>query len=638
MRSLLKNGANGKEPRFEAIFKAEPECVKVLDRSGRILQMNPAGLDILEAKTSDEVIGRAMFDFIAPSQLDEVRRCFFKVLKRESVICSFEVIGLRGARHWMESHMVAMQMNGHPMEVLAVTRDITRERNAEEALRASEERFRLIVENCNDLIAELTLDGYFVYASPSFESSLGIKPGQVISLNLRRWVHGEDLPLIERLFETTAAAMTFRFQHATGEWLWMEASSRRFRDSTGAERLTLIMRDVTHRIESKEAQALMETRLQQAQKMEALGTLAGGIAHDFNNILAAIIGYTELARLTIPTDNPAFETLSETLKASNRATDLVRQILTFSRQKEHEREVMQITPVVCEVGKLLRAALPASIAIHTIVAPGLPNILADASQIHQVLMNLGTNAAHAMRKQGGVLEIVVGKYLVKEGSVRTSAALNPGWYLRLVVRDTGEGMTPDLMRRIFEPFFTTKLAGEGTGLGLSVVHGIVKAHDGAISVTSEPGMGSSFEIYLPAVEDGLMSSGGGREIPKGNGEKVLYIDDELALCRLVEHSLTRCGYKGVTREDPVEALRMFIEDPTSFAVVVTDFTMPKMSGLELIAEIHKISPGLPVVVTTGFTGGLDADALKISGVTEVLAKPFTMQRLAECLHRVVRSD
>jgi PAS domain S-box-containing protein len=510
-KAVNRNG----DPRFEAIFKAEPECVKVLDGAGRILQMNPAGLGILEAKSSEEVIGRNMFDFVAPAQHEEVRQCFSKVFKRENVTCAFEVIGLHGSRHWVESHMVAMQVNGDPVEVLAVTRDITKERQAEKALRASQER------------------------------------------------------------------------------------------------------------------------LQQAQKMEALGTLAGGIAHDFNNILAAIIGYAELARMSVPADNSACEAIDETIKAAGRATDLVRQILTFSRQQEHERKVIQLTPIVCEAGKLLRAALPASVEIRTIIASGLPNVLADATQIHQVLMNLGANAAHAMRRQGGVLEIVFGKILVSEKNARANIGLNPGMYLRIIVRDTGEGMRPEVIQRIYEPFFTTKPVGEGTGLGLAVVHGIIKAHDGAISVSSQPGMGSSFEIYLPAVEDGAVSSGGGREIPQGNGEKILYVDDEVALCRLVEHSLERCGYVGVTRADPVEALRVFIENPNSFAGVITDFTMPKMSGLELAAEIRKIAPEMPVVITTGYSGSLDAEALKLSGVKDVLAKPFTMQRLAETLHGVL---
>jgi signal transduction histidine kinase len=398
-----------------------------------------------------------------------------------------------------------------------------------------------------------------------------------------------------------------------------------------------VTRDITKERQVEKALRASQERLQQAQKMEALGTLAGAIAHDFNNILAAIIGYAELARMSIPADNAAFEAINETIKAAGRATDLVRQILTFSRQQEHERKIIQITPIVCEVGKLLRAALPASIEIHTIIASGLPNVLADATQIHQVLMNLGTNAAHAMRKHGGVLEIVVGKILVSEKTARPSMGLNPGSYLRMIVRDTGEGMTGEVMQRIYEPFFTTKRAGEGTGLGLSVVHGIVQAHDGAICVTSQPGMGSSFEIYLPAVEDGTVSSGGDREIPQGNGERILYVDDEAALCRLVEHSLERCGYEGVTRADPVEALRLFIENPGSFAAVITDFTMPKMSGLELAAEIRKIVPEMPVVITTGFSGSLDADVLKLSGVNDVLAKPFTMQSLAETLHGILKS-
>ncbi|HUS35590.1 MAG TPA: PAS domain S-box protein [Verrucomicrobiae bacterium] len=637
MNAFINSGGRRGEPRFEAIFKAEPECVKVLDRNGRILQMNPAGLGILEAKTSDEVVGRPMFDFVEPSQTEEVKECFFKALKWEHVTCSFEVIGLHGARHWMESHMVAMQQpNGDPIEVLAVARDITREKETEAALRASEERFRLLVENSSELMVELTSKGVFVYVNPAFKPVLGYEGTELLGNNLRGWVHPEDLPLAARLFKGGAASATFRFQHANGAWRYVDARARRFKDSHGHELLAVTMRDVTQRFESKAVQSTVETRLVQAQKMEALGTLAGGIAHDFNNILAAIIGYAELARLTIPHDNPAFDAVSETLRASSRATDLVRQILTFSRQQEHERKVIQVTPIVCEVGKLLRAALPASIEIHTIIAPALPNILADASQIHQVLMNLGANAAHAMRKQGGVLEMVVGRVILTDATARAGIGLNPGTYLRMVVRDTGEGMSPEVMQRMFEPFFTTKAAGEGTGLGLSVVHGIVKAHDGAISVTSDPANGSSFEIYFPAVEDRALNGTASPEIPMGRGEKILYVDDEEALCRLVEHSLGRCGYRGVTRSDPVEALRFFIEDPTSVSAVITDFTMPKMSGLELAAEIRKVAPETPVIITTGFTASFDLEAFKLSNVDDVLAKPFTMQRLAESLSRVVK--
>ena len=636
MKALFKSDGRLEEPRFEAIFKAEPECVKVLDRLGRILQMNPAGLDILEAKSSEEVLGRPMFDFIAPSHTDDVRRSFSRALKRENVTCSFEVIGLHGARHWMVSNMVAMHRNGDPLEVLAVARDITKEKQTEEALRASEERFRLIVEHSSELIAEVTLSGSFLYVSPSFKTTLGHEPSELVGQNLRGWVHPEDLPLVARLFKNGANPIVLRVQHRSGDWRWLEASARRVHDSRGHQRVTLIMRDVTQRVESKAVQASVDMRLQQAQKMEALGTLAGGIAHDFNNILAAIIGYAELARLTIPTENPAYEAVNETLRASSRATDLVRQILTFSRQQEHERKVIPVTPIVREVAKLLRAALPASIEIQTIIAPGLPNILAEASQIHQVLMNLGANAAHAMRKQGGVLEIVIGRVVTTESTARANIGLSPGVYLRMVVRDTGEGMSAEIMQRMFEPFFTTKPAGQGTGLGLSVVHGIVKAHDGAISVTSEPGMGSSFEIYLPAVEDSALNGATSAEFPMGNGEKILYVDDEEALCKLVEHSLVRCGYYGVTRADPVEALRLFVRDPNAFSAVVTDFTMPKMSGLELAAEIRKIAPEMPVIITTGFTASVDMDAFKLSGVDEVLAKPFTMQRLAEALNRVVK--
>jgi PAS domain S-box-containing protein len=526
-------------------------------------------------------------------------------------------------------------LNGDPLEVLAVTRDITKTRLAEEALRESEERFRLIVENCNDLVAELAHDGRFLYANPAFQRALGPEMSPIPMGNIFERVFPDDLLQARKIFDTVGERARFRLRQAGGNWRWVEASGQPFRDSSGNECVALIARDVTQRVESDAAHAALEIRLQHAQKMESLGTLAGGIAHDFNNILAAIIGYVELARLTIPPENPALDALTETMKASARATDLVRQILTFSRQKEHERRVIPVGPVVREVSKLLRAALPSSIDIQTVVASGAPNVLADASQLHQALMNLGMNAAHAMRKDGGVLEIVVSRIVITDGSARAKIGLTSGLYLRIVVRDTGEGIATEVLPRIFEPFFTTKAVGEGTGLGLAVVHGIVKSHDGAISVTSQPGMGSSFEIYLPAVEDGVSIGPVPREVPRGHGEMVLYVDDEAALGRLVQQSLERTGYHGVVCTDPLIALKLFIEDPNRFAVVITDFTMPKMSGIEFISEVKKISTATKVIITTGFTGNLDFDALRGIGVDEVLSKPFTVQRLAECLQRAL---
>ncbi len=638
MRSAVEDGIGrgSAETRFEAIFRAEPECVKVLDKSGRILQMNPAGLSILEARSPREVIGRPMFDFVSPSQHDEVKDCFGKVLRKESVVCAFEVISLQGRRRWMESHMVVLEERGTPFEVLAVTRDITDARVAERALRESEERFRLIVESSNDLISELTLTGRYLYASPAFLRVLGIHPERLQGKSALEGVHPEDVESVRRLYERRDGTAVYRFRHGNGEWRWLEGSGRRFGASSGEERAVIISRDVTERVQSEAAQARMEAQLRQAQKMEALGALAGGIAHDFNNILLAIIGNVELARLQIGAESPGAEALNSTLMAAARAGDLVRQILNFSRQKELERKPMQVPPVVFEVTKLLRAVLPSSVEIRTVVGRALPMIFGDMSQIHQIFMNLATNAAHAMRERGGVLEITLETAEISRGADFKPVGLKEGTYLKIVVNDTGEGMRPEIMTRIFEPFFTTKPPGEGTGLGLSVVHGIVKAYDGAITVSSRPGQGSKFEIFLPALEDNSASGGSEGAMPKGSGEAILYVDDEAALCRMVEHTLSRCGYRGVTTSDPAEALAIFRAQPARFAAVITDFTMPKMTGLNLAEEIKRVAPGMPVILTTGFTGDLDSNALQKAGIDELLPKPFTMQTFADRLARVIR--
>ena len=378
----------------------------------------------------------------------------------------------------------------------------------------------------------------------------------------------------------------------------------------------------------------LERQLQVSQRLEAVGQLAAGIAHDFNNILTAISGNTKLALADLPPDHPVQQNLTEIQKASSRATKLVRQILTFSRQQESKREVIKLAPVIEEVLELLRASLPAKIEIRTHFSPDVPAVSADTTQMHQILMNLATNAADAMQ-DGGVLDVRLETVVVSADLARTCAELQEGPYVRLSIADAGCGMTPATMEHIFEPFFTTKPQGQGTGLGLSVVHGIMKNHGGAITVYSEPGKGTVFHLYLPAAQRGTEETQArSHTVFRGQGQRVLYVDDEEPLVLLMTRMLEQLGYKVTGCTDPEKALEMSRSGPQDFDVVVSDLSMPGMSGVDLARELLQIRPGIPILVASGYIRPADNEEVRSLGLPDLLLKPDTIEELGQILHNI----
>jgi PAS domain S-box-containing protein len=392
--------------------------------------------------------------------------------------------------------------------------------------------------------------------------------------------------------------------------------------------------DISARKRAEEEQRRLEEQLRQAQKLEAVGTLAGGIAHDFNNILGVIIGYGEFLQRAMK-DERAQADLHELLTAAERGRELVQRILTFSRRQQVVRRPLALGEVVADAAKLLRPTLPPSVDFRLRVHQETPRILADATSVHQVLMNLATNAAHAM-PEGGTLEVSAEPFYVRDGVAHARPDLHEGSYALLIVRDSGRGMDQALCARAFEPFFTTKPPGGGSGLGLAIVHGIMRDHGGTVELASEPGQGTTVTCLFPALEGQEEATPKSeRGIPIGHGERVLLVEDEPSLAAVGERNLRDLGYQPTVETDSSRALELFRARPLDFDLVITDYSMPRMSGLDLARGIIGIRPGIPVLMVTGFVEDLPAEVMREAGVRQVLRKPLTTRGLGEAVRRML---
>jgi signal transduction histidine kinase/CheY-like chemotaxis protein len=404
-------------------------------------------------------------------------------------------------------------------------------------------------------------------------------------------------------------------------------------------RLAMAFNEMSESLRERRAENLsLEMQLRQVQKLEALGTLAGGIAHDFNNVLSPIVGFTELAMDDVPKDGELYNDLQEIFNAAIRARDLVKQILAFSRQAKSERVPLKVQLIVKEVLKLLRATLPTTIALTRHIDENCGPVLADPTDMHRIIMNLCTNAFHAMRDQGGELKVTLENCVLGSDERVPSLNLPSGKYLKLTVSDTGVGMDEATRERIFDPYFTTKLPGEGTGMGLAVVHGIVKSCDGDILVFSERGKGTTFELYFPRIESDAEGSESldGEPVPGGN-EHILLVDDEAQIVFMMRQMLNHLGYRVTTRTSSIEALEVFAVSPGKFDIIITDQTMPNMTGDELALKLMSIRKDIPVIICTGFSEKISEEKARKKGIRALLMKPVIKQEMARTIREVLDS-
>jgi len=507
--------------------------------------------------------------------------------------------------------------------------------------RSTEDRYGQVVERAGDAIFTLSPQGTLAAVNPAFQRMTGWPPEECLGKPFTELIASVDGQGRWRTFlddRGPRQSLELPLRHRNGQAVVVELN---LAPVAGRDGDTLAVgRDVTERREQEQRRARLEGQLRQSQKLEAVGTLAGGIAHDFNNVLTAIMGHAHLLQEDVPPKGRAAERVAEILKAGARARDVVRQLLTFARSQGQPRALTRFQDVVLEAVQLLRASVPSSVQMETNIDPDTPGVLADATQLHQVTVNLVTNAADAMRDHGGRLTLSLGRLQLDSHAAARLPPLEPGPHVRLRVSDTGHGMDPGVLERVFEPFFTTKPLGHGTGLGLAVVHTIVSDHHGRIAVRSKPGEGTTVEVILPqATQPMVVAEAATPEAPlRGNGERLLVVDDETAVLRVLAEQLQRLGYRVRTSTDPEEALETFSDDPDEFDLAITDLQMPRMSGVELAARFISVRADLPVLLITGNRSAVEPHVLRAAGVRELVDKPFRLQDLSRAIRTALETS
>jgi PAS domain S-box-containing protein len=608
---------------------ADPIFVK--DDQHRLVLVNDAEC-ALAGRSREELLGGTDYDILPAEQREIFWQQDDQVIETGEESVSEDVMpDARGQPRTMSTRKTRLVDAAGQRFVVGVIRDITERKRAEQRLAS----LAAAVEQAADDIVVTDVEGTIRYVNSAFERSTGYSFAEAAGRSLAELLGEDPRDALHREARDTLRAgrpwqgrLTARTKD--GRLLLQDANVSAIRDNAGwIVGYAYARRDVTRQVET-------ERRAAQAEKLEAIGTLAGGIAHDFNNILSAIVGYAQMAQMKSPPDSPIRRDLQAILNGSRRATELIKQILIFSRQEEREEKPVRVAPLVEEATQFLRASIPTTIEIRRRIESDAV-VLADPTDLHRIVINLCTNAALAMSEGGGVLEVGLQDVDLDAASVARHDGLVPGRHVRLSVSDTGCGMRREVVARIFEPFFTTREFGKGTGLGLATVHGIVKRCHGAITVESEPGKGSRFEIYLPATRQNPAAAPGERDEPRRGTERVLVVDDDPPVAEAVAGMLRALGYTVRTRTSSLEALAAFEANPGAVDLVITDLAMPGLTGDVLAQRLKRIRPDLPVVLCTGYSETISAEMIRAYGIDGILMKPVVMAELSRFVRQVLEA-
>ncbi len=625
---------------FTKAFRASPNANSITDvETGELLELND-GFSSFFGYTRDEAIGRTTVELGIWPDLEERSR-FVGELAKFGFVREFKTrLAIRnGEQRTCLVSAETVNVRGRP-RLIGVVVDVTERDEAEQRLRESEEKFSAAFRVGPHAMAIADLETMqFVDVNEGFERQMGFSREEVIGKRIGDLgrMSASERDRLFRLLDTKGPLRNVEAEYigAKGEpgWSLLNAETAEF---NGRRHLIYSAHDITDRKRMERAKGALEEQLRHVQKMEAIGTLAGGIAHDFNNILGAMLAYADVAKLDAAGNAPVLESLEEVKKAGVRAKSLVRQILTFSRRAPNERSAIRLQPLIAEALKLLRSTLPSTLRFVAEIGEDVGTVCADPTQLHQVLVNLCTNAAHAMNNSPGEIVVRLSSHHARRSEAPRVAGVRPGRYAQLSVSDAGHGMDAATLERIFEPFFTTKNPGEGTGLGLSVVHGIVKDHGGTVHVDSEPGRGTTFRILLPLVNDPARGETAVSDaVPLGHGERLLFIDDEPMLCAGAKRLLEKLNYVVTTETSAPAAVELFKANPSRFDLIITDLTMPGMSGVDVAAELLRERPSTRIVLATGFNASLTMDVVRALGIRELLAKPLSVTELAQTVHSVL---
>jgi PAS domain S-box-containing protein len=675
------------ERKFHAIFDQSYGLLTLLSVDGRVLKANRTALafsDISEADVTGKLFWKTPWWAHSPELRKRLRLAVPKAAKGNLVQFETTHVAVDGnLHHFGFSLKPVTDESGEVILLTAEARDIAERKAAEQTVRENEQQLRqardlleAVTTGTKVLIATVDRDLRYTFFNHEHHEELRRLTGKdaVIGMSLMEAL--SDMPeerdkamaLWSRALNGETVTQTIMFGDSGNYKRWYSTRHTPILGATGQiigagevasditerKQMEKELRKSRHELELRvqertqelrqtyqrilketEQRNSLEERLRQVYKMEAIGTLAGGIAHDFNNLLAAIIGFTEMVQEDLPPESKNKVRMQRVLRAAFRGRDLVRQILTFSRKAKPPRALVSLSSVVEETVRLLRASLPSTIKLKLTRQVAKDTVIASPAEVRQILMNLATNASYAMREKGGALSIGMTNIDFESDFPVLDEEAEPGEYVLLTVTDTGVGIEPDIMKRVFDPFFTTKGAGEGSGMGLAVVHGIVKSLHGGIVVESQPGVGSAFRVFLPVAQTDEKAPDREAQTIPGGSERILFVDDEEMLAELGQAVLGNLGYSVTALTDSTEALKVFSADPSRFDLVILDQTMPKLTGLHLAKKLLGIRNDIPIILCTDHSDSVSLEKAKKAGITKFLTKPLEKRELAEAIHRVL---